>query len=231
VAIVGYTNSGKSTLFRRLTGEAVLVEDRLFATLDTKVRKIALDEGKFVLVSDTVGFIRKLPHQLIPAFRATMEAAREADLLLNVLDASSPHVLEHFRAVKRILAEEVFTPDEPRPPVLHVLNKIDLVQDARQEAILEELKLEAGCYAEISARLGWGIDELRNAMAEALKGHWVDLKALIPYEKSDLLATLGSLGKLEVLGDRDGGVLVRLVLPSTELPRLRRIPGIVLMEA
>ena len=230
VAIVGYTNSGKSTLFRRLTGEDVLVEDKLFATLDTKTRRMALDGGRFVLLSDTVGFIRKLPHQLIPAFRATMEAAREADLLLNVLDASSPRVLEHFRAVERILAEEVFAPDEPRPPVLHVLNKIDLVRDVRQEGVLSELKLEAGRYVEISARLGWGMEELKRAVAEALRDHWVDLKALVPYGKGDLLALLGRLGKLEVLGDRDGGVLVHLVLPSAELPRLRGIPGLVLME-
>ncbi len=231
VAIVGYTNSGKSTLFRRLTGEDVLVEDKLFATLDTKVRKVALEAGHFVLLSDTVGFIRKLPHQLIPAFRATMESAREADLLLNVLDASSPRVMEHFRAVGRILAEEVFSPGEPRPPVLHVLNKVDLVRDSRQEGLLEELKLELGNYVEVSAKHGWGMDELKRAIIEALGDRWVDLKALVPYEKSGVLGVLGKLGRLEVIGNGERGIVVRLVVPSSELPRLKGIPGLVLMEA
>ncbi|MCD6541694.1 GTPase HflX [Candidatus Bipolaricaulota bacterium] len=231
VAIVGYTNSGKSTLFRRLTGEEVLVEDKLFATLDTKVRKVALAEGRYVLVSDTVGFIRKLPHQLIPAFRATMEAAREADLLLNVLDASSPRLIEHFRAVERILAEEVFAPDEPRPPILHVLNKIDLVRDPRQEALLSELQLELERYVELSARLGWGLEGLKAAMAEILGDRWADVRALVPYDRGELLADLARLGKLEVVGGQDGGLLVHLVLPREELPRLRGVPGLVLMEA
>lgn len=231
VAIVGYTNSGKSTLFRRLTGEEVVVEDKLFATLDTVVRKMALDEGRFVLVNDTVGFIRKLPHQLIPAFRATMEAAREADLLLNVLDASSPRIMEHFRAVERILSQEVFAPGEPRPPILHVLNKIDLVRDERQEGLLAELRLELPSYVEVSARLGWGMEELRRAMALTLADHWADVRALVPYDRGELLADLARLGKLEVLGGQDGGVLVHLILPRAELPRLRGMSGLVLMEA
>ena len=220
VAIVGYTNSGKSTLFKRLTGEEVLIEDKLFATLDTVVRRMDLGGGRWVLVADTVGFIRKLPHSLIPAFRATMEAAREADLLLNVLDASSPRILEHLRAVERILAEEVFSPGEERPPILHVLNKVDLVRDPAQEELLAQARAELSRHVSISARNGWNLDGLREEIARILSSRWAEVEFLIPYERSHLLRSLGDMGQLRVLGSRDGGITARLVLPREELPKL-----------
>lgn len=125
MALVGYTNSGKSTLFNRLTGSDVLVADQLFATLDTRIRRMALPEG-VALLTDTVGFIRDLPHALVPAFQATLGAVRDAAALLLVVDASSPAALDHLRVTREVLSE-VLGPGKALPPVLHVLNKLDLV--------------------------------------------------------------------------------------------------------
>ncbi|MCD6320913.1 hypothetical protein J7L84_01535, partial [Candidatus Bipolaricaulota bacterium] len=154
------------------------------------------------------------------AFRATMEAAREADLLLNVLDASSPRILEHLRAVERILAEEVFSPGEERPPILHVLNKVDLVRDPAQEELLAQAQAELSRHVSISARNGWNLDGLREEIARILGSRWAEVEFLIPYERSHLLRSLGDMGQLRVLGSRDGGITARLVLPREELPKL-----------
>ncbi|MCX7750423.1 MAG: GTPase HflX [Candidatus Bipolaricaulota bacterium] len=167
VALVGYTNSGKSTLFNRLTGSDVLVEDKLFATLDTRVRRMALPGG-VALLTDTVGFIRDLPHALVPAFQATLSAVREAAALLLVLDAASPAAEDHLRVVREVVAE-VLGPGAPFPPVLHVLNKLDLVTTPDREAALAALQREAVPHILVSAKTGENVDGLREALHSLLR--------------------------------------------------------------
>ncbi|GAB4305050.1 MAG: hypothetical protein Kow0097_02890 [Candidatus Bipolaricaulota bacterium] len=166
IAIVGYTNSGKSTLFNRLTGCDVLVEDKLFATLDTRVRRVALRGGE-ALLTDTVGFIRDLPHELVPAFRASLGAVRDAAALLLVLDAASPAAPDHLRVVREVVAEVVGA-DRVSPPTLHVLNKVDLVRTPEELARLDALRLEAVPHVVVSARRGDNMAALRDALCALL---------------------------------------------------------------
>jgi len=175
VALVGYTNAGKSTLMRALSGADVLAEDKLFATLDPVTRRLRLTTGETVLLTDTVGFIEKLPHDLVAAFRATLEELEEADLLLHVIDISHPHAFEHSQTVERTLGE-LGVADRP---TLLVLNKIDLVRDEEgntpasyEEAveILEAAGPRPANVVLISAERRWGLDELRARIAAALDG-------------------------------------------------------------
>lgn len=221
VAIVGYTNSGKSTLFRALTGEEVLVEDKLFATLDARVRRVELPAGRWAFVSDTVGFIRKLPHQLIPAFHATLEAAREADLLLVVVDASSPWALEHLATVRRVLAREVFD-GEPLPPALYVLNKVDRVDGEEGRALLSRLKLEVTPHVAVSALKGWGLAELRRELSRLIAGHFAHVQVLLPPGRGDVVSWLSELGKLHGVSWDDGGGKAEITLPAARLGRLHK---------
>ncbi len=156
---MGYTNAGKSTLLNRLTKADVLAENKLFATLDPVTRKLRLPGGAEVLLTDTVGFIQRLPTQLVAAFRATLEEVTEADVLLHVLDASHPAVMEHVRAVREILEDL----DCGEKPTITVLNKIDAVTD--QEA-LATLRAEVTLPMEVSAITGEGLMDLL-AMIEA----------------------------------------------------------------
>ncbi len=221
VAIVGYTNSGKSTLFRALTGADVLVEDKLFATLDARVRRAVLPGGRWALVADTVGFIRRLPHQLIPAFRATLESVREADLLLVVLDASSPFVLEHLAAVREVLAEQVFG-DAPFPPQLYVLNKVDQVRTPDQEALLSRLRLEVAPSVAVSALFGTNMDALKEELSVMLTGHFARVHVRIPQGRGDLIPFLSRLGDLQGVEWVGGEGLAELTLPRARLGRLRK---------
>jgi GTP-binding protein HflX len=168
IALVGYTNSGKSTLFNALTRGDALVANQLFATLDTKVRRTLLPDGRIALVTDTVGFIRDLPPQLIPAFHATLEAVREANLVLFVIDASSPVALEHLAVVRHVVFEEVLKPTDPKPPVLYVLNKLDLLTTPEAWARAEILLGEAQPGILVSAKTGENLSELRLLIAEHL---------------------------------------------------------------
>lgn len=167
IVIVGYTNSGKSTLFNRLAGSDALVEDKLFATLDTRVRRIALPEGE-ALLADTVGFIRDLPHQLVPAFQATLGAVRDAAALLLVLDAAAPAASEHLRVVRQVIAEVLA--DTPHPPALHALNKLDLIRTQAEEARLAALRFEAVPHVAISAKTGDNLPALRESLHALLAG-------------------------------------------------------------
>ncbi|MBC7316182.1 MAG: 50S ribosome-binding GTPase, partial [Chloroflexi bacterium] len=166
IAIVGYTNSGKSTLFNRLTGCDVLVEDKLFATLDTRVRQVAWPTGE-ALVTDTVGFIRDLPHELVPAFQATLGAVRDAAALLLVLDVTAPAAEDHLRVVREVIAD-VLGPDRVPPPTLHVLNKLDLVSTQEQEARLAALEREAVPHVVVSAKTGGNVASLLSALDSIL---------------------------------------------------------------
>jgi len=219
VAIIGYTNTGKSTLFNKLTGSQVLAEDKLFATLDTRVRRLTLSRGVTVLIADTVGFIRELPHQLIPAFRATMETTREAALLLNVLDASSPYVLEHYHTVLDVLADQILNQDDTWPPVLHVLNKMDLVTTPEQMARVAQARGEITPHVTTAAREGHGLDELRTAVAAMLGGRFVRVTVRLPHDRSEILAWLADLGSLEAYFD-DDEIVVDMVIPTQDLARV-----------
>ncbi len=168
VALVGYTNSGKSTLFNALTRGGALVADQLFATLDTKVRRTLLPDGRMALVTDTVGFIRDLPPQLIPAFHATLEAVREADLLLFVIDAASPAASLQLAVVRHVVFTQILKPEDPRPPVVYVLNKLDLLTTPEAWRRAETLLGEAQPGILLSAKTGENVDELRKLMAELL---------------------------------------------------------------
>lgn len=168
IALVGYTNSGKSTLFNALTEGGALVADQLFATLDTKVRRAPLPDGRVALITDTVGFIRDLPPQLIPAFHATLEAVREASLLLFVIDVSSPAALAHLAVVRQVVFTQILKPEDPRPPVLHVLNKLDLLTTPEAWAQAETVLAAAQPGILVSAKTGENLGELRKLMAELL---------------------------------------------------------------
>ena len=174
VALVGYTNAGKSTLLNSLTNEDVLVEDKLFATLDPTTRSMGLQHGRRVLLSDTVGFIHKLPHQLVASFRATLEEVVEADLLLHVLDASHPRALVQATSVHAVL-EELSVDDKPR---WMVFNKLDQVQDP---SVLSVLRLEYPESIDISALTGFGLDDLNQRLSEHFASLEVEFSVVLSH--------------------------------------------------
>ncbi len=183
-ALVGYTNAGKTTLLNRLTGEEALAKNQLFTTLDPVARRIRLPSGQNAILTDTVGFLHHLPHHLVEAFKATLEEAREADVLLHVLDASHPLVSEHATAVDEVL-KELQLSDKP---VMTVLNKRDLLPDqGRLEAMRRLYPLSVG----ISAKTGDGIDDLLVSMETQLEALLVEPSVLrIPTERMDVVASV-----------------------------------------
>jgi GTP-binding protein HflX len=195
-SIVGYTNAGKSTLLNRLTGAAVLAEDKLFATLDPTTRRLRLPTNQNVLLTDTVGFIRKLPHDLVEAFKATLEEVVQADLLLHVVDASHPLAEEHIEAVNAVLRE---IGAEGRPTLM-VLNKVDLLPPGDAMARFLERHPHA---AIISAKTGQGIPELMAELGTALRPIREFLELAIPHERSDVIARMHEVGQV-VARDYEG---------------------------
>ncbi len=183
VALVGYTNAGKSTLLNALTGARVYVEDRLFATLDTTTQKLTLSDGHTVLLSDTVGFIRKLPHHLIASFRSTLAEVAEADLILKILDASSPQVKEHFEAINEVLGELGLN-DRPSRVVL---NKLDAIDD---DGTLAQLQRQFPDAVVISARQRLRLDRLEAAISEAYTQDFDQVQLRIPPEQSRLVSAV-----------------------------------------
>ncbi len=183
VSLVGYTNAGKSTLFNTLTGENVLVENQLFATLDSTTRKVNLPQNQQILLSDTVGFIKKLPHQLVAAFKATLEEVVEAELLLHVVDVSHPEAEAQIDAVNEVLAEL----DATDIPMLMAFNKTDRLETE------EELHLLRSRYPEalaVSAQRGDGIEALREALAQRFVNRGATLELSIPYTEGKTLDLL-----------------------------------------
>ncbi len=185
VALVGYTNAGKSTLLNRLTNAGVLAENRLFATLDTTARALKLPDGQTVLFIDTVGFVRRLPHHLVNAFRSTLEEAVEADVILNLCDAGNPESDEHLTVSRDLLAELGCTDR----PILSVLNKWDTVSDTPHEP--------AGRTFYISALHGWGIDELLEGIAAALPPDRRKVELLFPFSEGALAERCRKEGAVE----------------------------------
>ena len=187
-AIVGYTNAGKSSLLNGLTESTVLAEDKLFATLDTTTRKLDLDDGQTILLTDTVGFVRRLPHGLVESFKATLEEAVLADFLIHVIDGSSENVEEHFQTTLDVLKE--LGADEKR--IIPAINKIDVISTER----LEELKIIFPDAVLISVRNGHGIEDLLSKINEMLLSKIVRKTLKIPQSRQDLVALLHREGKI-----------------------------------
>lgn len=208
VAVVGYTNAGKSTILNRLTTADVLAADRLFATLDSTVRKCDLPDGKRVLLSDTVGFIRRLPHNLVEAFRSTLEDTLEATLLLHVVDAADPDPDGQIAAVHEVL-HEIGASDIPE---LLVFNKIDA---ADKVAVVRLRNLHPdGSF--ISARTGAGVDELLSRIAERISEGTIVLRLHIPYARSDLIASAHAVGEVLVEKHEDSGAILEVRLQTAD---------------
>ena len=207
VAIVGYTNAGKSSLLRRLTGAEVLVEDALFATLDTTTRKIDLPNKQPLLLTDTVGFIRKLPHQLVESFNATLEEAVMADFLVHLLDASHPRVLEFYGTTMKVLND--LGADHKK--TLTVFNKIDRVEDPITRAMLRNAYPEA---IFISVHSGEGLDllveQLGNLVGEGNK----EVGLLIPHSRPDMLAKLHREGVVHETAYEEECSRIRATVPE-----------------
>jgi GTP-binding protein HflX len=188
VAIAGYTNAGKSSLLNRITKAGVLVENSLFATLDATVRKSTTADGRLYTLTDTVGFVRNLPHQLVEAFRSTLEEVADADIIVHVVDGSHPDPASQLATVRDVIGE-VGARDIPE---LMVFNKSDLVSDD-DRLVLRGLEPRA-IFA--SARTGEGVDELLAAIAATLPSPRIELDLLIPYERGDLIAVLHEQGRV-----------------------------------
>jgi GTP-binding protein HflX len=211
-AIVGYTNAGKSTLFNRLTEAEVLVENRLFATLGSTVRRLDLPDGHRALMSDTVGFVRRLPHELVEAFRSTLDEAADADLLVHVVDASDPDPDGQITAVREVLAEI----DASDVPEILVFNKIDIAEPA----VVRRLLTVYGGSVAASARTGANIDDVTGAIVGGLDAVTVTAEFLIPYDRGDLVALLHETG--DVLDERhaEHGTEITARLPAAIAERM-----------
>jgi GTP-binding protein HflX len=225
VALVGYTNAGKSTLFRALTGEQVYIADQLFATLDPTVRRLRLEGGADIVVADTVGFIRELPHELVAAFQSTLQEARSAHLLLHVIDASDPARDEHTEEVNRVLAEI----GADGIPQLRVYNKIDRLELPPR---LERDAAGQPVQAWISAARGSGLELLKQAMADRLELRvqrvWLQLSPQGGAQRARLYAA-GVVRDERALDD--GSIELLVDLPAAELAAWQREPGVRLPAA
>ena len=201
VAIAGYTNAGKSSLMNRLTEAGLMVEDALFATLDPTVRRAETSEGRTYTLTDTVGFVRNLPHELIEAFRSTLEEVAGADLVLHVVDAAHPDPLSQVAAVRTVLSE---IPGALDVPELIVLNKTDLA-DAVTLAALRTRLPEA---VTVSARTGKGIEELRDRVEQMLPRPQVSIDVVVPYSRGDLVSRVHAEGEIDTVDYVETGTRV-----------------------
>jgi GTP-binding protein HflX len=226
VALVGYTNAGKSTLLHALTGADVLIEDKLFATLDPTTRRVKLPRGQEVLFSDTVGFIQKLPTQVVAAFRATLEELDEADLLVHVVDITHPNAALQAQAVAETLKDLGLD----AKPVVTVLNKIDRLVTATgasrgdDAAALDAIRQVAGPYPDavaLSAAQGIGLEDLLQRVEAALGAEQVDITVLLPYDRGELAADLRRHGGVVAESYRKDGSLLRLRVPKWFVHQMR----------
>jgi len=206
-AIVGYTNAGKSTLLNKISGADVMEADMLFATLDPTTRRIELEDGQILLLSDTVGFVRNLPHRLVESFKATLEEAILADFLIHVLDATSDEVFEHHETTRKVLGE--LGADEKRSLV--VLNKIDRVED---EGLLADLRARFPDALEASAVTGEGLVEVVAKFAEFLSDRVVRLNFRIPQARGDISGLIHREGKVISTDYEGNDVLLTAVVPK-----------------
>lgn len=211
VAIVGYTNAGKSTLLNKLSGADVLTADMLFATLDPTTRKVNMPGGREVLFTDTVGFIQKLPTQIVAAFRATLEEIGDADILLHVVDVTHPNAAEQIEAVEDTLAEL----EVDHLPLVVALNKADQLID--REATVRDLDLSASA-ALVSAKTGQGIDELLILIEAAMVQLLQPIEILLPYERGDLLSLFYERGQVDEEKHTGDGVHLFGRVPKRLIP-------------
>jgi GTPase len=227
VCIVGYTNAGKSTLFNTLTSAGTYADDKLFATLDTKTRAWTLERGTSVLLSDTVGFVRDLPHNLVASFRATLEEAVNADLLLHVLDVGHPHAQQQFQSVREVLKE--IGSDESKPEIL-LLNKIDTPEGAQQMPIFRALNPQS---IAISAKAGLGLDKLTNAVMDFVRGQRVDATLEVSITDGKLIAFIEGRTHVRdrrIAGETDDLMQLDVTVGRKTLADLRRNPGVAVVE-
>lgn len=206
IAIVGYTNAGKSTFLNKLTGADVLAEDKLFATLDPTTRKLKLPSGNEVLLTDTVGFIRKLPHHLIEAFKSTLEEAKYADLIVHMIDASNPEADTQMLIVYNTLRELGIDDKE----VVSLYNKIDIMPE---DTILPR-DFHAEHTLKISAKTGEGLEEFKELVDKILRQQRIYLEKLIPYKDSAKLALIRKHGELELEDYREDGIYIKAMVPT-----------------
>jgi GTP-binding protein HflX len=211
VSLVGYTNAGKSTLLNKLTDAGVLVEDRLFATLDPRTRRLQLPGGESVLLSDTVGFIRKLPHGLVEAFKSTLEVVAESDLLVHVVDSSAPDPEAQIAAVRAVLGE-IGARDVPE---LLAFNKVDVTPEAKRLT-----DLHPGSVA-ISAVRGDGIDGLLSAVGDRLRALADVVELVVPFDRGDVVAAVHREGEVLVEQHEEGGTRLRARLDGAGAARFR----------
>jgi GTP-binding protein HflX len=216
ICIVGYTNAGKSTLLNALTNAGVLVEDRLFATLDTRTRRWLPARGAEVLISDTVGFVKNLPHQLVASFKATLEETVNADLLLHIVDVSSADVLKQIESVNAVL-DEIGCGDKP---ILMVLNKVDNLRNASQLEMLQTVFTDA---VAISAKTGFGLDKLAEKVAERYKGGEVLVRVSSSQSNGKVQSFLRA--HAQILNEQylDGFVLIDAHLGQNQLTDLKKL--------
>ncbi len=226
VCIVGYTNAGKSTLFNTLTSAGTYADDKLFATLDTKTRAWTIERGTTVLLSDTVGFVRDLPHNLVASFKATLEEAIHADLLLHVLDVGHPHAQQQFQSVREVLKE--IGSDESKPEIL-LLNKIDTPEGEQAMPFFRALNPQS---IAISAKAGLGLDKLMNAVMDFVRGQRVDATLEVPVTDGKLLAFIEgrTLVRDRRLSGDDKWMQLDVTVGRKTLADLRRNPGVVVVE-
>lgn len=201
VAIAGYTNAGKSSILNRLTGAGVLVENALFATLDPTTRRVEGSDGRVYTLTDTVGFVSHLPHQLVDAFKSTLEEVTNADLIVHVVDGSHPEPLEQLRAVHQVIDEI----GGAAIPELIVINKVDISDPHRVVELVRQLPRSIA----ISAHTGFGIPELRAAIEMALPHPDIEVQAVIPYTRGDLLHEIHERGEIFTEEHREDGTHVR----------------------
>ena len=206
VGLVGYTNAGKSTLMNKLTGAGVLAEDKLFATLDTRTKRWRFRGGGYVLLSDTVGFIRDLPHSLVASFKATLEEARQADLLIHVADASSPEAESQIKAVNTVLAELGLD----QQPTILVLNKADRVSD---QSFLDVLKAQHDESITISATSGMNLDRLEQAVREVLNERALDAEVETGVGNGRVLSYLAQHANIKQQTYEDDRVVLECRIP------------------
>jgi len=216
ICLVGYTNAGKSTVLNTLTDAGVVVEDRLFATLDTRTRKWTLTSGAEVLLSDTIGFIKSLPHQLVASFKATLEEAVNADLLLHIVDVSNPEVLKQIESVNNVLAEIGCG----EKPILVVFNKVDIVKRIGEFEMLQTLFPDAVCT---SAKTGLGLEKLTEIVLEKYRGDELLLRVCSSQSNGKVQSFLRANGQILKEQYHDGTVLIDTRLGRNQLPSLKRL--------